>query len=116
MSCWYPGAKSLTQFWENILTKKQQFRPMIDDRLPLAEYFDADRKAEDKTYGKYAAYVDGFEFDWLGRKIPQKAVETTDIVHWLHWVEQTPPPVMKYVVSYQIIAAKKFLEFPHILI
>ncbi|HID07486.1 MAG TPA: hypothetical protein EYP10_10105, partial [Armatimonadetes bacterium] len=40
MAGWYPGAQSLRQFWENILTKRQQFREMADCRLPLSEYYD----------------------------------------------------------------------------
>lgn len=34
MSVWYPGAQSMRQFWENILTKRSQFREMLDQRLP----------------------------------------------------------------------------------
>lgn len=27
--------------------------------------------------------IDGFEFDWAGRRIPQRTFESTDVVHWL---------------------------------
>ncbi|MDQ3230418.1 MAG: hypothetical protein M3Q07_01245, partial [Pseudobdellovibrionaceae bacterium] len=83
MSCWYPGAQTLVEFWENILSKRQQFRRMPDERLPLDQYHSLDRSMPDKTYGTEAAVMDGFEFDWKGRRIPKQTFESTDIVHWL---------------------------------
>ncbi len=83
MAGWYPGAQSLRQFWENILTKRQQFREMVDCRLPLSEYYDPDVDAPDKTYGRNAAYIENFDFDWNSKRIPKSAVESSDIVHWL---------------------------------
>lgn len=83
MSCWYPGARSLSEFWENILARRQQFRRMPDERLPLDLYHSKDRNAEDKTYGTEAAVIDGFQFDWQQKRIPKRAFDATDIVHWL---------------------------------
>ncbi len=83
MACWYPGAQSLSEFWENILAKRQQFRRMPDQRLPLDQYHHPDKHTPDKTYGTEAAVLDGFEFDWKGRRIPKQVFESTDIVHWL---------------------------------
>ncbi len=83
MSCWYPGAPSLLEFWENILARRQQFRRMPDQRLPLDQYQDSNRSTPDKTYGTEAAVLDGFDFDWKGRRIPKQVFESTDIVHWL---------------------------------
>src|SRR3954471_10853958 len=83
MGCWYPGANDLRQLWENILTRRRQFRRMPDERLPLAEYYDPDPHAPDKTYGSRAAVIDGFEFDWIGRHVPKSTYETADIAHWL---------------------------------
>ncbi|MCX6130780.1 MAG: beta-ketoacyl synthase N-terminal-like domain-containing protein, partial [Proteobacteria bacterium] len=83
LSCWYPGAQSLVEFWENILAKRQQFRRMPDEQLPLDQYQDSNRATPDKTYGTEAAVLDGFEFDWKSRRIPKQVFESTDIVHWL---------------------------------
>ena len=83
MSVWYPGAHSLRQFWENILTKRQQFREILNCRLPLEEYWAADNAVPDKTYGRWAAYIDDFDFDWKSRRIPKSSVYASDIVHWL---------------------------------
>ncbi|MGB3402684.1 MAG: type I polyketide synthase [Microcoleaceae cyanobacterium] len=83
MGCYYPGANNLQQLWENILTRRRQFRRTPDVRLPLSEYYDPDPTVPDKTYGSRMAVIDGFEFDWANRRIPKTAVESTDIVHWL---------------------------------
>ncbi len=83
LGCWYPGAQNPKEFWENILARREQFRNMPDCRLPLAEYYDSNPQAPDKTYGKKAAVIDGYKFDWAGKKIPKSAYESTDLVHWL---------------------------------
>lgn len=83
MGCWYPGARDLRQLWENILSRRRQFRQIPDQRLPLSEYYDPDPTAPDKTYGNRTAVIDGFEFDWAGKRIPKTAFESTDIAHWL---------------------------------
>jgi enediyne polyketide synthase len=83
MSCYYPGAADLKSFWENILARKRAFRRIPEQRLPLAEYYDPDPSATDKTYGDRAAVIDGFKFDWVKRGIPKTVVDSSDIVHWL---------------------------------
>ncbi len=83
MGCYYPGASDLRTLWENILSKRQQFRRSLDSRLPIAEYYDPDPATPDKTYGDRAAVIDGFAFDWVKRRIPKISFESTDVVHWL---------------------------------
>src|SRR5208283_261394 len=50
MACYYPGASNIKELWENILARRIQFRRMLDQRLPLSEYYDEDAKAPEKTY------------------------------------------------------------------
>ena len=83
MACRYPGAANLLELWENILTRRQQFRDMPDVRLPAADYYDANHGVPDKTYGCRAAVLDGFDFDPRQYRIPKSTFENTDIVHWL---------------------------------
>jgi len=83
MGCHYPGANNLKELWENILAKRRQFRRFPDNRLPISEYYDPDKKASDKTYGNRTAVIDAFEFDWAKRRIPKTAFDSADIVHWL---------------------------------
>ncbi|HEX2394615.1 MAG TPA: SDR family NAD(P)-dependent oxidoreductase, partial [Bacteroidales bacterium] len=79
----YPGANSPLQLWENILARRRQFREMPDVRLPNREYYDPDPLALNKTYQNKAAVIDGYDFNWLEKKIPKQTFESTDIVHWL---------------------------------
>ena len=83
LGCTYPGSVSPLMLWENILSKRQQFRQMPDCRLPLSDYFDSDPATPDKFYGKKVAVLDGYEFDWIKRRINKQAYESTDLVHWL---------------------------------
>ena len=83
LGCRYPDARNPRELWENVLTQRQSFRRMPDERLPLSEYGDSDKNAPDKTYLERAAVIDGFEFDWARRRIPKQVYEQTDITHWL---------------------------------
>lgn len=83
MACHYPGARELRTFWENILTKRRQFRPLPDTRLPASEYYDPDPAAPDTTYCRKAGLIDGLSFDPAQYRIPRSTFESSDIVHWL---------------------------------
>ncbi|VVE09209.1 3-oxoacyl-ACP synthase [Pandoraea aquatica] len=83
IGCRYPGAQGVKEFWENILAKRQQFRPIPACRLSKQGYFSSDRSAEDQTYAWQAAVIDGYVFDWQARRIPKSTFESTDIAHWL---------------------------------
>ena len=83
LACWYPGASTPLQFWENSLARRRQFRQMPDCRLPLSDYYHPDPSFPDKTYGRRAALIDGFEFDWASMRIPFTTFKATDISHWL---------------------------------
>ncbi|MDJ0784636.1 MAG: SDR family NAD(P)-dependent oxidoreductase [Desulfosarcinaceae bacterium] len=83
IACWYPDAPNPLRLWENVLARRQQFRRLPDQRLPLVDYHDPDPKVSDTTYGQRAAVIDGFEFDWAGRRIPFSTYRSTDVAHWL---------------------------------
>jgi enediyne polyketide synthase len=83
MGCLYADAKKPLDLWENVLARRQQFRQIPDCRLPLKEYYSANKQEQDKTYGRYAALIDGYSFDWMTRRVPKPAYESTDIVHWM---------------------------------
>src|SRR5581483_311664 len=83
LGCWYPGIRGPRELWENVLARRQEFRRLPARRLSLADYYDPDPAAPDKTYGRCAALIDGFEFDWARWRIPRRTFAGTDIVHWL---------------------------------
>ena len=63
IGCYYPGASSVAELWENIVARRVQFRRMLDQRLPLSDYYSDDTKAKDKTYLTKAAFIENFNFD-----------------------------------------------------
>jgi enediyne polyketide synthase len=83
IACHYPDARNPRELWENILSRRRAFRRIPDCRLPLADYHHEDRRVADATYGTRAALIDGFTFDWAGRRIPYQTVKSSDPVHWL---------------------------------
>src|SRR5918999_1100290 len=83
IGCWYPGAKGPRELWENVLARRREFRLLPDVRLPVSEYSDPDPTTPDKSYGRQAAVIDGFSFDWAGMRIPKSTFESTDIAQWL---------------------------------
>jgi len=83
MSAWYPGSKNLLELWENILSKRVQFRMIPKERLPLDEYYDENINALDKTYANRAAVIDGYDFNWIEKRIPKQTYKATDPVQWL---------------------------------
>ncbi len=83
LSCWYPGADSPRQLWENVLARRRQFRQIPECRLPLAHYYHPDPGYPDTTYAQRAAVIDGFDFDWQHRRIPRSTFQSTDTSHWL---------------------------------
>ena len=83
IACCYPGASNVRDLWENILSRRVQFRRMLDQRLPLSDYYNEDPKFPDKTYLTKAAFLENFQFDWGKLRIPKKTIESSDIAHWL---------------------------------
>jgi hypothetical protein len=81
IGAWFPGASSLQMLWENLLTKRVEFRRFPPERLPLKQYFDL--KDKDKITIEKGAFIDGFTFDYNARRITRSVFEVTDISHWL---------------------------------
>jgi enediyne polyketide synthase len=83
MACRYPDAASPKELWENAITGRRAFRRLPDERLPLADYWDADPSVPDRFYSQNAAVIEGYEFDRVGYKIAGSTYRSTDLTHWL---------------------------------
>lgn len=83
MACRYPDAASPVELWENAIAGRRAFRRIPDERLPLADYWDADPAAPDRTYGRTAAVIEGYEFDRVRYRIAGRTYRSTDLTHWL---------------------------------
>ena len=82
LGAYYPGARGPRQLWENVLTRRREFRRIPPQRLS-AEYLKSSPGDPDTTYATRAAVIDGFIFDWAARRVPRTTFDSTDIVHWL---------------------------------
>lgn len=83
LACRFPEADDPGQLWDSVLTRRRAFRRMPEERLDLAEYYDADPLAEDKTYSTRAALLEGWEFDRAAFRVPGPVHRATDPAHWL---------------------------------
>ncbi|HTK83175.1 MAG TPA: SDR family NAD(P)-dependent oxidoreductase [Bacteroidota bacterium] len=83
IGCRYPDAQNPNEFWENILAQRRAFRRMPDERLPLKDYYSADRNEPDKTYSMYASLIHEFEFDRVRYRIAGSTYRATDVAQWL---------------------------------
>ena len=82
MACEFPDASQPGQLWENVLARRQSFRPMPETRLS-SDYVDPDPNTADKTYNRYAALIEGYHFDRVGFRISAESFRSADMVHWL---------------------------------
>lgn len=83
MACRYPGACTPAELWENVLAERRAFRRIPDERLRLADYGSADRRAADRTYVAEAAVIEGYEFDRVRFRVAGDAYRAADLAHWL---------------------------------
>ena len=82
-ACRYPDAASPRELWENVLARRQAFRRMPAERLPLEDYYSADRNVPDRTYSKNAAVITNWSFDRAKYRVSRSTFESADLAHWL---------------------------------
>ena len=76
MSALFPKAEDLTQFWDNILQKKNCITDVPLEYWDPSDYFDSDPKVPGKTYCKQAGIVPEIEFDPVEFGIPPVNLES----------------------------------------
>ncbi|MFZ2361947.1 MAG: beta-ketoacyl synthase N-terminal-like domain-containing protein, partial [Anaerolineae bacterium] len=73
-----PDAPNAPAFWQNIKNKRYSIYETPPERWSLADYYDPDPSAPDKTYSKIGGWVQGFQFDWKKHRIPPKVAGAMD--------------------------------------
>ncbi|MDC3957716.1 type I polyketide synthase [Polyangium jinanense] len=71
-----PGAQSPAEYWRNLLDQADQIREIPRDRWDVRLYFDADKAARDKMYGKWGAFADDIPFEPLSYRIPPNVMKS----------------------------------------
>ncbi|MCB8980972.1 MAG: SDR family NAD(P)-dependent oxidoreductase [Ardenticatenaceae bacterium] len=73
-----PDAPSAAVFWQNVLNKRYSITETPANRWSIADYYDPDPKAPDKTYSKIGGWVRDFHFDWKRFRLPPKVAGSMD--------------------------------------
>ncbi|MCG6928799.1 MAG: acyltransferase domain-containing protein, partial [Acidobacteria bacterium] len=73
-----PDAPNAPAFRDNVWGRRYSIIEVPPGRWNVADYFDPDPSAPDKTYSKIGSWVRGFEFDWKRFKIPPRVAEAMD--------------------------------------
>ncbi|GEM_PF-2228885 len=63
MACRFPKSPSLEAFWENLAAGKNLIREVPAERWALEAFYHPDKAAPKKSYSKWGAYLD--QFDWF---------------------------------------------------
>ncbi|MCD4741812.1 MAG: nitronate monooxygenase, partial [Desulfobacteraceae bacterium] len=63
MACTLPDADSPEKLWKNILGKKYSISEIPESRVNRELYYDADKKATDKSYTLLAGAINDYQFD-----------------------------------------------------
>lgn len=82
-ACRYPDAAGPAELLANIVAKRQSFRRIPDERLPMASYLGATIGEADSITPVLASLLTDWHFDPQQYRIPKDAFASTDLVHWL---------------------------------
>ena len=79
----FPEAATLREFWDNVVRGRDCIRDVPASRWDLADYYDADPSAPDKTYSKRGGFIPDVAFDPLEWGLPPNSLEVTDVAQLL---------------------------------
>ncbi|BBH64056.1 hypothetical protein ACTI_07410 [Actinoplanes sp. OR16] len=84
LSCRFPGARDVTEFWANSLNAAHQFRPVPADRWNHETFFSTDFREKYATYTDRVAFIQDVErFAALHHRIPPRRAKAMDPQHRL---------------------------------
>lgn len=78
MGCLFPGAQTVAQFWQNLLSGNQTFSPATAEQLGVSAeaFFDSHKRKADTSYFLQGGYIRDFVFDPTGYLLPSEYLET----------------------------------------
>jgi acyl transferase domain-containing protein/acyl carrier protein/NAD(P)-dependent dehydrogenase (short-subunit alcohol dehydrogenase family) len=86
MGCLFPKANHLGAFWANIKHGVDAIIETPESHWCPEDYYDADPKRPDFTYGKRGGFLDPVDFNPLAYGMPPNALEATDTAQLLGMV------------------------------
>ena len=78
MSCLFPGANGLREYWANVRDGFDAITDVPASHWSVGDYFDADPKVPDMTYGRRGGFLEAVDFDPMGFGISPRDLEATD--------------------------------------
>ena len=78
ISCLFPGASGLQEYWANVRDGVDAITDVPVSHWTVGDYFDADPKAPDMTYGRRGGFLEAIDFDPMGFGISPRDLEATD--------------------------------------
>jgi acyl transferase domain-containing protein/NAD(P)-dependent dehydrogenase (short-subunit alcohol dehydrogenase family) len=86
VSALFPGSEDEAGFWRDIVAGKDLITDVPAHRWLIADHYDPDPRAEDKTYCKRGAFLPPYAFDPLEFGVPPNALPATDTCQLLSLV------------------------------
>ncbi len=86
MSCIYPGAKNIDEYWKNILLGKDAVTEVPEERWNKELYYDPNATNGEKTPSKWGGFIPSIDFDPMEFGIPPQslaAIEPTQLLSLL---------------------------------
>lgn len=78
MACLFPKAKSLREYWDNILDQVDAITEIPRHRWDYRLYYDPDRNSKDKIYAKWGGFLDDVCFEPTQYGMPPRSVKSVD--------------------------------------
>jgi acyl transferase domain-containing protein/NADP-dependent 3-hydroxy acid dehydrogenase YdfG len=83
MGCMFPQAEDLARYWTNIRNKLDSITEVPESHWRVADYFDTDPKAPDRTYAHRGGFLTPVEFPLMEFGIAPHSIEATDTTQLL---------------------------------
>ena len=83
MASIFANAKSLDEYWSNIVESIDAISDVPTHSWKIDDYYDEDKKSDDKTYCKRGGFLPEIDFDPMEFGLPPNIVELTDIAQLL---------------------------------
>ncbi len=80
LGCIFPDSPNIETYWQNIVNKKYSITEIPHERWEPELYYDADPKAEDKTYSKIGSFIKDYKFNSIEYRIPPTIANKMDAV------------------------------------
>lgn len=78
MSCMFPKANDLSQYWNNILNKVDAIEEVPIEQWDWRNYYNEDPLARDKIYSKWGGFLQPITFDPTKYGIPPSSLNSID--------------------------------------